>query len=598
MWDWLKTRTTTRTTRGGLVAAAANLSVDDVTRMRIKPATWQEQAWQFYETVPEVKYGTTWIANALSRAKLYAGKPDDDGQGEPVRLDSGPAVDALTRLHGGFSGQSEMLRRFGVHLTIAGETYLVGAESDGEEHWAVAAGSQLTKNAGHGLSIKFKDDTQPVPLGSDAFITRIWRPEGQDFLRPDSPIRSMMGVLAQLIELDAYVTAIAQSRLARGLLLLPKSVDNPRPGDSPGQSLDGDSFATSLQKIMATAVRDPASPARLVPNMATMDRDDITATKFLEMDTPFDEQVQVLREAAIKRIAVGMDIPQEILAGMGESGNHWTAWLISEDAVKLSIEPLLGLICDALTQQYLWPLLRLSNTPDPEQYVIWYDTSELVLRPNRSPEALEYFDRGLISSDAALREGGWSDEDAPSVEERESRFVQQLVLARPDLAEQLLPDLFGGAQLEATAPVQIPSSRPTGSPRAEIPAAASTSVVVAADPWSELEASGLLCAAELGAVRALEWVGSRLLSTSGRKYRGELHHHPKWELHCLFQTTPVQQDDLLDRAYVLLDEVMADTPCLKPVVDRYVRDLMSTQTKHSRDRLAAALVMSGCVSHA
>ena len=82
--------------------------------------------------------------------------------------------------------------------------------------------------------------------------------------------------------------------------------------------------------------------------------------------------------------------------------SHWGAWLSKEDVVTSHVEPPLALICDALTTQYLWPVLREMGMDEDEshRYVIWYDVSDLVVRPNESQDAFALHSVGAISDEA------------------------------------------------------------------------------------------------------------------------------------------------------------------------------------------------------
>jgi hypothetical protein len=147
------------------------------------------------------------------------------------------------------------------------------------------------------------------------------------------------------------------------------------------------------------------------------------------------------------------------LLGTG-SMNHWGAWLVQEDVVTTHLEPPLALICDALTTQYLWPVLADQGMEETEahKYVVWYDVSDLVVRPNRSQDAMVLHDRGVIS-DAALRNSTGFDESDALPEyagmPEDVVFALQLIRAHPILAANPgLPQLV--AQIRAAITNDIP----------------------------------------------------------------------------------------------------------------------------------------------
>lgn len=95
------------------------------------------------------------------------------------------------------------------------------------------------------------------------------------------------------------------------------------------------------------------------------------------------------------------------------SSTHWNAWIVQDENVKTHIDPALALICESLTHDYLWPILEEAGIEDFDSYAIWWDTTPLTLRPDRSREAIELYDRGEITGLALRRETGFNDEDAP-----------------------------------------------------------------------------------------------------------------------------------------------------------------------------------------
>src|SRR5690606_37733878 len=98
----------------------------------------------------------------------------------------------------------------------------------------------------------------------------------------------------------------------------------------------------------------------------------LNAVRHLTLNTPFDERVDELRRSAVRRIAIGLDIPPEVIVGMGEL-NHWTAYQVSADAQKINIAPTLQFVCQQLTRKYLRPALKALGVPNYTQYMVWYD---------------------------------------------------------------------------------------------------------------------------------------------------------------------------------------------------------------------------------
>jgi hypothetical protein len=209
-------------------------------------------------------------------------------------------------------------------------------------------------------------------------------------------------------------------------------------GQSPDPDDDGttDPILAALMDAMLTAIKDRDSASAVMPILLQGPDEAIDKVKHLTFTTPFDERTKDLRDEAIRRLALGLDAPAEVLLGMGTS-THWNAWLIQEDRIKTHTEPTLSLICDSLTQDFLWPILEEQGVADFEKYVIWYDTSDLTQKADRSKEAIELYDRGEVSGLALRREAGFDEDDAGEVIERRSfEIAVEFCKARPEMLDK------------------------------------------------------------------------------------------------------------------------------------------------------------------
>jgi glycosyltransferase involved in cell wall biosynthesis len=208
------------------------------------------------------------------------------------------------------------------------------------------------------------------------------------------------------------MVAEINSRLAgAGVLMLPQELEflappPPAPGpdgEEPPPRTTAQQFSDLLQEAMIAPISDRSDPSSVVPIVVTAPGEQIGNAKLLTFWSESNDKDPDRLDRAIRRLALGMDVPAEIMLGLADS-NHWTGWLVDESAIKLHVEPLLGLICDALTEGFLRPAVD-----DDPSLVIWYDTSALRQRPNRGPEAIELFDRHEISGETLRREHGFGD---------------------------------------------------------------------------------------------------------------------------------------------------------------------------------------------
>ncbi|MFF2650594.1 hypothetical protein [Streptomyces sp. NPDC058045] len=601
---------------GPVLASATIITRDQARSVVGRKQEWQAQGWDFYRTVPELKSGIRWAANGCSRARLYIGRIDPDGSSRPTPVDaqdedlSPDLVDRLLapleELAGGQLGQSEMLRRLSVHLDIPGESYLVGFDDpkSGERRWLVCSPSEIT-SAGGGGTIRVQlpeSQTARVELSLDeTTLIRLWRPDDEFAYLPDSPLNGLQEPLRELQGLTAHVLATVDSRLqGAGLGLISDDVTPASPQQSDGANpIHSDPVTAALIEAASASLRNRDSAAALVPLLLRVPGSVEDKFKWFSFATELDEQVLPLREGATKRVAIGLDMPPEALTGMADV-NHWTGWLLSDTGITMHIEPKLGLVCDALNSQHFRPAWEALGVPDPENWACWYDTSDLKQRPNRGPEALEAFQRGLIGAAPTRRELGFSDEDAPTEEERTRAVVQQLMQSVPSLAPALLPYLginlpqaAAAAVIDAPAPEAV-SAAPVrsaieapASNRPEPPARTASAALAAAADWRTR-------CLDMAVRRALVRAGQWLLNRGGRSMRGQFLHVPMHRIHVELGAEEDHFDAMLSGAYQEFHAATPDDPCLHQAVDDYVRALLRGREEHDRENIPRAIAQAGC----
>jgi hypothetical protein len=171
-----------------------------------------------------------------------------------------------------------------------------------------------------------------------------------------------------------------------------------------------------LTEAIMSSIIDETDASSVVPFLIVGPAEYGDKIRYLTFDRPLNARSAALKQESIVRIATALDLPPEILTGKGDI-NHWTSWSISQETVQSHLTPLIELICDALTAGYLQPALRNAQFPDWDQYIVWYDASNLSQAPDRSEKAQAVYDRGGLSWEALRREHGFSEHDAPSEEE-------------------------------------------------------------------------------------------------------------------------------------------------------------------------------------
>lgn len=536
-------------------------------------------AWDMWETVPEVQAYAGWIGNAMSGATLYAGRRGPDGTIEPAPEGS-RAAELVASIAGGIDGQGPMLGAFGTHLAVAGESWLVivpdpEADSFADDGWHVLSTEEVKTQRGkikatvEGEEIEIVEDADGA---DDPVAIRIWQPSPRRHIEATSPVFASLGILEELRLMTAAVAALARSRITgRGVLLVPSGTRFP---STPGQEGSEDSLLDTLIEVASTAIREPESAAATVPIVLEVPGDLITGVKWLQFNSEVDALLLQLREEAIRRFAAGADVPAEVLLGMGDI-NHWGAWALQAEALRMGAEPRLSLVCNALTDQWLRPLLQAENDPEADEWMVWYDTSGLRSSSNKGASSLEAYKLGLINSEAARRELGFTEADAP-----DAGSLATATRERNDL----------------------PVNDIQNAPAADSVALAATGLFTGPkddESWVGLDGYGALVAAVDGIVwAALTAAGHRLRQTPAvpRPARGAARELAAARVHTRHPVTELSQLTswrLLDGAWDRVPEVAArygiNPQVLSEALDGYVTGLLVYGQPHEFDNVPRLL---------
>lgn len=438
-----------RETVGALLAAARQISAH---RMRGRGAyeSWQVEAWDLYEQVGELRYVSQVQADTVSRVTTFPARWEVEGD-EPERVEDGVVADLFGML-GDADKRAGIIRDLALHVLVAGAGYLVGLPPErdadasqigplvddvrlGDLTWHVRSVEDVQYRAGK-VAVLMEDGRRREVSPDDLWLVKVWRPHPRRADQADSPVRSVLPVLREIVALTQHVSAQVDSRLAgAGLLLVPDSIRTQGQSDQPDDGTDGrdDDFIGALIESMVTPIRDRDVASAVVPLVATVPDESVDKVQHLTFSTPLDDAALQLREEAIRRLALGLDTPPEVLLGMS-TGNHWSAWAIEESRIRVQIEPLVALICQALTEEVFRPALDAAGVPDPHAYSLWWDTATLLLRPNRAEDAQALHDRGELSGEALRREAGFDESDRPEqTVDRAVEIALQMVQDSPAL---------------------------------------------------------------------------------------------------------------------------------------------------------------------
>lgn len=328
--------------------------------------------------------------------------PDED----PVPIDDGPAREAYDRLQGPNGDFGNFVAEMALHWEIPGEGYLVGQNLDGDEEWDIWSPVEYDENR-QGLRSDLDDDAAKAIKTGD-FIMRSWRAHPMKRSKPDSGMRGVVRQCEQYIAFSDMLTSLAQSRLVAPLVITPSEMDFPTTDDNG----NAQTFGSWLNKAMSAAVSDPRNANRITPISIEVPFAFADGVKTVDLTRDIQEWVPEVMERILRQIAIGLDIPAEILTGLADV-NHWGQWLI-DDSLRLNyVDPLVLDVLDSFTRGYLWPALQAAGVEDFDRYLFWRDYSDLTSRSVTAADALASFEAQIISASAARRTIGFTEGDAP-----------------------------------------------------------------------------------------------------------------------------------------------------------------------------------------
>jgi hypothetical protein len=534
----------------------------------------------------------------LSKAVLFASVKK---AGKRKQVKTGPAVEIMEGLFIDDDGRAEMLRQIGIHMTVAGELYVVSYPNPDEfgeagDVWEIATPAQVNKVDGGKWRVNNKVlDIDP----DDVLVIRIWRPDPEKPWQAISPAQAVLPILGEIYGLTQHVAAQIDSRLAgAGILLVPSEMTFPPPppveGAEQREANDAEDLMRVLAEAMQTSIQNREDASALVPIVIKAPYEAIAAIKHLTFWTELDEHAIALRNEAIRRLALGLDIPPEVLQGQSES-THWSAWAADESTIKAHAEPLLKLVTTALAAGYLRPLLSDEGiTSDTlRAFSIDADTSEMRLRPNRSTEALELYDRGELNGESLRRETGFGEEDAQTDQDRIAFYLRKVASGSttPELVEAALRAL--GVELEVP---QLVDQLPTGTEGRPAPSLEDHPVTGIPDPGvserrrqarergdvpsslPENRAAALIAACEQVVVRALERAGNKLKNKMQVKptcAAVDIYKFVKSE------DTAFLLDDAWSHVAAIAERHHIPTLWLEGVLDNYCTQLLKDRTPHT-----------------
>jgi len=335
---------------------------------------WQKQAWALWRVVGALKYPTSLKAKQVARVKWDVTVGDRELDAEQ----SAEAIAAVTYP----LGPTEAARRIALNFGVAGEAIYYRRNDE----WSVAAS----------VAPSLRD----LLDGAD-IVVRSWIPDPVEPSKPDAVVRGALDVFEEIRVLQALSRSQSRNRVAqRGIILRPME----------GEFPDGEDFSGLLHKTMIEPIGDEYAASAVVPPDIAYPGELIEKWRHFVIESPYDDKLDVRLDGAIRRAALVLDMPPEVLLGSMEA-NHWGAWLADEQMYAAHVGPdavLVGEVFAEAIRRALDDGTKVTVTPDP---------SELLARRQSVADAFQALTLGVVGFEYVRRQIGADEEDAPTAED-------------------------------------------------------------------------------------------------------------------------------------------------------------------------------------
>lgn len=408
-------------------------------RQRTDPTTdrneiakrWQIECYRHVNICGEARYAATLFANIAARAEIGVSEPQTLSR-KAVWVKSGAEVDAFAAIAPTVRERSKLLHDYMLHTIIAGECYLIcrpRVQGDPEFEvspdpvWEIVAVTELRKTGSvwsvrheNGNYIDLEEDESP--------IIRMWNPDPEQRQEAWSPFRSLLPTLREIEWLTMHIfTQVRTRMMSAGVWFVPDNITFPAPpadavqggAEAIAQMNEAERFLVSLAASAGQMLDsdEPALPTIVMADALALAN--VDQKKLIQFWSEIDDKAMVLRSDAVRRFALGVDLPPEQVLGSsglavtgagGSAGsvNHWGVWANEEQTISAHVEPALDRFSGSVTASYIRVMV-----PNAEK-VIGYDTASLRLRQDRSKESIELYDRGALKAEVMLRENGFDPE--------------------------------------------------------------------------------------------------------------------------------------------------------------------------------------------
>lgn len=439
-------------------------------------------AWKWFDKIGTVHKAVSRSARIAGYAKLRCVQVNEDGT-DGVEVKDGLPADIVEQMFSPYGGTRGLIDRFYSLMKVPGDSVLIRMRDPEGHHdgYHFLSTDEIDKESTDSVSSR---TTQPLrwhtmPIASvDSSLLhretapadvcgRVWLPGRRYVDLPDSPLAALSTECEVLYTLTQALQGRIRSRFAlAGLLFIPSEIQDVIIS---GRTMGTMDVLTYLTKAMQTNVRNYETAEVMLPILLRGPGDAGEKIKWITIDRELLEADLHLRSNLIDEILFGLDIQTGATKGTGEA-NHWGAWAMSDEEVRIAVQPDLDIFAWAMTTLALHPQLEDAKMPFEQimKYRVAWDVSEAAVRTNRQDDVRKAADMMATNMRTVRKVTGLTEGNAPTEREQIEHYAH--LTKNPRLMDPAFQE-WGDVDWDAVSAFLNPAPGPApGSPTGDSPA--------------------------------------------------------------------------------------------------------------------------------
>jgi hypothetical protein len=423
---------------------------------------WQSVSYEMNDVIGEVGFLHNVKANVGAQCLL---KPQvfDPEKREWVDDEDPRVLRVLEAFVGPNGGIGELKRRWFLHMSIAGETYLVGTPTvPGADNlgvwWEFLSTEEIVIERGGKIRRK-QDGMGGEQLEDDVYVARAWRAHPRFSNLADCAMRRVLPICQEIQRLTQLVDSVIKSKLSADILFVPDEmslasgndqVDADADEEADGDEDDGmDPLTRELFVHMSTPISEPRSGAALVPLVMRGPAEHAEALRLVGVNRVVEDWSRELRQEQLDRLNSGLDVPNNFADKT--TMNHWGAYEVDSSFLGKHVQPDGDLMADFTTVAYYRPMLEEAEGMTVEDTVLRrlvFDMSPVQARSDEAASArvLYEMDPEALKLDTLRGSNGFGDNDKPEPDEVKARRAWVLLKENPTALGPVLGHLVKGLE--------------------------------------------------------------------------------------------------------------------------------------------------------